>query len=39
MDKTKVLKIDYPLMQVESIAECSLGASKHSAILLNCIKQ
>ena len=27
IDKTKVLKTDGSLMQVESIAECSLGAS------------
>ena len=25
-DKTKILKTDYHLMQVKSIAECSLGA-------------
>ena len=36
IDKTQVLKADGSLMQVESIAECSLG--EHSAILLTCIK-
>ena len=34
--KTKVLKIDVSLMQVESIAECS--HLEHSAILLTCSK-
>ena len=33
IDKTKVLKTDYCLMQVKSIAECL----EHSAILLTCI--
>ena len=37
IDKTKVLKTDYGLMQVKSIAECSKG--EHSAILLTCIKR
>ena len=34
-DKTKVLKTDYCLIQVKSIAECS--PLEHSAILLTCI--
>ena len=33
IDKTKVLKTDYSLMQVKSIAECSNG--EHSAIQSN----
>ena len=36
IDKTKILMIDYHLMQVKSIAECS--PLEHSAILLTCIK-
>ena len=36
IDKTKVLKTDGSLMQVESIAECS---REHSAILLTCVKR
>ena len=35
IDKTKVLKTGGSLLQVESIAECSL---EHSAILLTCNK-
>ena len=35
--KTKVLKTDYRLMQVKSIAECF--PLEHSAILLTCIKR
>ena len=35
IDKTKVLKTDGSLMQVESVAECL----EHSAILLTCIKR
>ena len=34
--ETKVLKTNVNLMNVESIAECSLG---HSAILWTCIKR
>ena len=33
----KILKTDYHLMQVKSIAECS--PLEHSAILLTCIKR
>ena len=36
IDKTKILKTDYHLMQVKSIAECF--PLEHSAILLTCIK-
>ena len=36
IDKTKVLKTDYCLMQVKTIAECSNW--EHAAILLTCIK-
>ena len=36
IDKTKVLKMDYRLILVKSIAECS--PLEHSAILLTCIK-
>ena len=37
IDKTKVFKTDYPLMQVLSIAECF--PLEHSEILLTCIKE
>ena len=37
INKTKVLKTDYRLMQAKSIAECSKG--EHSAMILTCIKR
>ena len=36
-DQTLVFKIDFYLIKVKSIAECSKG--EHSAILLTCIKR
>ena len=41
IDKTKVLKTGGSLVQVISIAECSMGAfcKEHSAILLTSIKR